>query len=105
MLQTVLLLLVFFYFDDLDQSIEFRSGGNVKIENLSGDIRIEVWAEELVHLTARKSSGQVNQTDLSIINTKNLIQLKVNSDSKTRFSIVRTSADKLKDILKRQCLH
>lgn len=66
--------------ENLDQSLEFRTGGTVRLEHRTGNIRIEVWAEELLHLTLKKAHGQVSMSDLSIINTKNQIQIKT-SDS------------------------
>src|SRR5437867_11418725 len=41
-------------YETLDQSFEFKTGGTVKIENGLGEVKIEVWAEELVHVIAKK---------------------------------------------------
>lgn len=68
-------------FENLDQSLEFRTGGTVRLEHRTGNIRIEVWAEELLHLTLKKAHGQVSMSDLSIINTKNQIQIKTGDSS------------------------
>lgn len=68
-------------FENLDQSLEFRTGGTVRLEHNTGDIRIEIWAEELLHLTLKKAQGQVSMSDLSIINTKNQIQIKTSDTS------------------------
>ncbi len=68
-------------FENLDQSLEFRTGGTVRLEHRTGNIRIEVWAEELLHLTLKKAHGQVSMSDLSIINTKNQIQIKTSDSS------------------------
>src|SRR5438552_13560645 len=66
-------------YETLDQSFEFKTGGTVKVESGLGCIKIEVWAEELVHVTARKvepAGHPVALSDMAFFNTKNLLTIK-----------------------------
>lgn len=73
-------------YEILDQSFEFKTGGTVKIENTSGEVKVEVWAEELVHVTAKKvepPDTPVALSDVSFFNTKSQINIKSQPAEKT----------------------
>jgi VWFA-related protein len=66
-------------YETLDQSFEFKTGGTVKIEGGSGVVKIEVWAEELVHVSAKKvepAGHAVALSDLAFFNTKTQLTIK-----------------------------
>lgn len=66
-------------YETLDQSFEFKTGGTVKIDNGLGDVKIEVWAEELVHVTAKKiepAGRAVALSDIAFFNTKTQLTIK-----------------------------
>src|SRR5690242_3413016 len=79
-------------YETLDQSFEFKTGGTVKIDGGSGEVRVEVWAEELVHVTARKvepAGRAVALSDVSFFNTKNQMTIKSQpQDQGTRIDMV-----------------
>ncbi|MBL8150757.1 MAG: VWA domain-containing protein [Blastocatellia bacterium] len=79
-------------YEILDQSFEFKTGGTVKIENGSGEIRVEVWAEELVHVTAKKvepPGHAIALSDVSFLSTKNQINIRSKStESNIRIDMV-----------------
>lgn len=73
-------------YEIFDQSFEFKTGGTVKIDNLSGEVKIEVWAEELVHVVAKKvepAGHPVALSDIAFFNTRNQIQIKTQPAEKT----------------------
>ncbi|KAF0241810.1 MAG: von Willebrand factor type A domain-containing protein, partial [bacterium] len=73
-------------YEILDQSFEFKTGGTVKIENTSGEVKVEVWAEELVHVTAKKvepPNTPVALSDVAFFNTKSQINIKSQPVEKT----------------------
>ncbi|MEW6732573.1 MAG: VWA domain-containing protein [Acidobacteriota bacterium] len=78
-------------YEILDQSFEFKTGGTVKIESGLGEIVIEVWAEELVHVTAKKvepAGHAIALSDLAFFNTKNQLTIKSQpSDTKARIDM------------------
>src|SRR6185369_7469979 len=66
-------------YETLDQSFEFKTGGTIKIDSGLGAVKIEVWAEELVHVTAKKVEPvghPVALSDVSFFNTKNQLTIK-----------------------------
>ncbi len=73
-------------YETLDQSFEFKTGGTVKVENVSGDIKVEVWAEELVHVIAKKvepAGRPMALSDVAFFNTKSQINIKTQPSEKT----------------------
>jgi VWFA-related protein len=73
-------------YEIFDQSFEFKTGGTVKIDNPSGEVKIEVWAEELVHVVAKKvepAGHPVALSDMAFFNTRNQIQIKTQPAEKT----------------------
>lgn len=73
-------------YEILDQSFEFKTGGTVKIDNPSGEVKVEVWAEELVHVTAKKiepPATPVALSDIAFFSTKSQLHIKAQPAEKT----------------------
>jgi VWFA-related protein len=77
----------------LDESFEFKTGGTLKVENLTGAIQVEVWAEELVHIAAKKvvplgQSGQVlARNEVSFLHNKSIFTVKTSPTDNSRIDL------------------
>jgi VWFA-related protein len=74
----------------LDESFEFKTGGTLKVENLTGAIQVEVWAEELVHVAAKKvtTTGQpLMRNEVAFLHTKSVFTVKTTPVDNSRIDL------------------
>jgi VWFA-related protein len=79
-------------YETLDQSFEFKTGGTVKIDSGVGEVKVEVWAEELVHVSAKKvepAGRAIGLSDMAFFNTKSLLTIKSQpAEANTRIDMI-----------------